>query len=61
MAFERQGLSRIGGAGTGGTLWMYNASEALTMLLAQSCNLLATLMKLQMFYKRVIRSMLPAK
>ena len=28
MAFERQGLSRIGGAGSGGTLWMYNASEA---------------------------------
>jgi hypothetical protein len=28
MAFELQGLSRIGGAGSGGTLWMYNASEA---------------------------------
>ena len=28
MAFERNGLSRIGGAGTGGTMWMYNASEA---------------------------------
>ena len=28
MAFDRNGLSRIGGAGTGGTLWMYNASEA---------------------------------
>ena len=28
MAFERNGLSRIGGAGSGGTLWMYNASEA---------------------------------
>ena len=28
MAFEREGLSRIGGAGSGGTLWMYNAAEA---------------------------------
>ena len=28
MAFELQGLSRIGGAGSGGTMWMYNASEA---------------------------------
>ena len=28
MAFELQSLSRIGGAGTGGTLWMYSATEA---------------------------------
>ena len=28
MAFELQGLSRIGGAGSGGTMWMYNDSEA---------------------------------
>jgi hypothetical protein len=27
MAFSRDGLSRIGGSGTGGTVWMYTSND----------------------------------
>jgi len=29
MAFARSGLSRIGGSGVGGTLWMYTSGDSI--------------------------------
>jgi hypothetical protein len=29
MAFARSGLSRIGGSGVGGTLWMYTSNDSI--------------------------------
>lgn len=29
MAFARSGLSRIGGSGVGGTLWMYTSTDSI--------------------------------
>ena len=28
MAFDREGLSRIGGSGIGGTVWMYTSNDS---------------------------------
>ena len=30
MAFSRDGLSRIGGSGIGGTIWMYTSNDSIS-------------------------------